>query len=77
MTSRVMFLCLAASIVAFGCGDDPSRPEPGVSFFVTSAEDARDRIGSGPWYNAAGALVANSPDDLHAGNRFRQRNTTS
>src|SRR3954470_19220659 len=26
---------------------------------------ARDRIGSGPWYNAAGLLVANSVADLH------------
>ena len=28
--------------------------------------DARDRIGAGPWYNAAGALVANNRAELHA-----------
>jgi len=28
--------------------------------------NARDRIGIGPWHNAAGALVANSVGDLHA-----------
>ena len=27
---------------------------------------ARDRIGSGPWYNAEGALVASDLDELHA-----------
>ncbi len=29
---------------------------------------ARDRIGSGPWYNAKGGLIAKSVDDLHSGN---------
>jgi hypothetical protein len=28
--------------------------------------NARDRIGSGPWYNAAGVLVASNLTDLHA-----------
>lgn len=28
--------------------------------------NARDRIGSGPWHNAAGTLVANSLTELHA-----------
>jgi len=28
--------------------------------------NARDRIGSGPWYNATGLLVANNLADLHA-----------
>lgn len=28
--------------------------------------DARDRIGSGPWYNAKGALVARNVDELHS-----------
>lgn len=31
-------------------------------------ENARDRIGSGPWYNAKGALVARNVDDLHYSN---------
>jgi hypothetical protein len=30
------------------------------------AVNARDRIGSGPWYNAKGALVANDLNALHA-----------
>lgn len=28
--------------------------------------NARDRIGNGPWHNAAGALIANSLNELHA-----------
>ena len=28
--------------------------------------NARDRIGSGPWYNATGALLANNLTELHA-----------
>ena len=34
------------------------------AYLSTSTEDARDRIGSGPWYNAEGVLVASSVDDL-------------
>jgi hypothetical protein len=30
--------------------------------------DARDRIGSGPWYNFKGLEVASSVDDLHSDN---------
>jgi hypothetical protein len=30
------------------------------------AVNARDRIGSGPWYNAKGVMVARSIDDLHS-----------
>jgi hypothetical protein len=29
------------------------------------AVDARDRIGTGPWYNAKGVLIAKDVDDLH------------
>ncbi len=31
-----------------------------------AAVNARDRIGSGPWYNAKGAMVAESVADLHS-----------
>ncbi len=31
-----------------------------------SAENARDRIGDGPWYNFAGTMVARDIDDLHS-----------
>ena len=30
------------------------------------AVNARDRIGSGPWYNAKGVMIAKSVDDLHS-----------
>ena len=33
-------------------------------------EDARDRIGNGPWYNAKGELVANNLTELHGVNRL-------
>ena len=33
-----------------------------------SAVNARDRIGSGPWYNYAGVMVARDLDDLHSEN---------
>lgn len=37
------------------------------------AVNARDRIGNGPWYNAAGILIAKNVDDLHlAENRINQ-----
>jgi len=35
------------------------------AYLSTSTENARDRIGSGPWHNAAGELIANSVDHLH------------
>ena len=38
------------------------------------AVNARDRIGTGPWYNARGALIANNVADLH-GDVQRDRNT--
>lgn len=34
----------------------------------TAAVNARDRIGSGPWYNAKGVRVAEGVDDLHSSN---------
>ena len=33
-----------------------------------AAENARDRIGSGPWHNAAGDLIGGDIDDLHYNN---------
>jgi len=38
-----------------------TQARPGVP-----AVNARDRIGKGPWYNAAGVMVAKSVDDLHS-----------
>ena len=37
------------------------------AYLSTSAEDARDRIGSGPWVNAAGDTVAEGVEALHDG----------
>ncbi len=34
----------------------------------TPAVNARDRIGTGPWRNAKGAVIANSLDELHGNN---------
>jgi hypothetical protein len=36
------------------------------------AINARDRIGSGPWYNALGALVAESVEHLHGENNLNK-----
>ncbi|MEX2520230.1 MAG: hypothetical protein WD969_12970 [Paracoccaceae bacterium] len=36
------------------------------AYLSTSAENARDRIGTGPWVNAAGDTVAENIDALHA-----------
>lgn len=33
---------------------------------VTNGISARDRIGSGPWYNAKGDMIAKDVDDLHS-----------
>jgi hypothetical protein len=36
------------------------------AYLSTSTENARDRIGAGPWVNAAGVTVADSVDQLHS-----------
>lgn len=47
-------------------GDSP-KVIPGV--------DARDRIGSGPWHNAKGVLIANNVEELHSdGNAINKAN---
>lgn len=35
------------------------------AYLSTASENARDRIGSGPWHNAEGMLIAETLDDLH------------
>ena len=35
------------------------------AYLSTSDVDARDRIGSGPWYNARGTMIARDLADLH------------
>ena len=36
------------------------------AYLSTSTVDARDRIGTGPWRNQAGDVIANDLEDLHA-----------
>jgi len=36
-----------------------------AAYLSSSEENARDRIGSGPWYNVDGVLVAESVEQLH------------
>jgi hypothetical protein len=38
-----------------------------------SAVNARDRIGSGPWYNAKGVMIAADLDELHGLNRLTKQ----
>lgn len=35
-----------------------------AAYLSTTTVDARDRIGAGPWFNAAGVLVATDPEQL-------------
>ena len=39
----------------------------GRPYKITDGVSARDRIGSGPWYNAKGEMIAKDVDDLHSG----------
>lgn len=54
---------------AAGAGDRDWRAY--LSTQGDGAVNARDRIGSGPWHNAKGELIAESVEDLHGpGNRI-------
>jgi hypothetical protein len=46
---------------AAGAGDQTWR-----AYLSAGSTNARDRIGSGPWYNAKGELIASSVDELHS-----------
>lgn len=48
-----------------GAGDRLWRAYLSTSFHDKAAVNAGDRIGTGPWYNAKGELVARGPVDLH------------
>lgn len=50
---------------AAGAGDRTWRAYLSTAFRKASAVNAGDRIGPGPWHNAAGALVARGAVDLH------------
>lgn len=50
---------------AAGAGDREWR-----AYLSTSEEDARERIGDGPWYNADGEMIAANLDELHGDNNI-------
>jgi hypothetical protein len=41
------------------------------------AVNARDRIGSGPWHNAKGELIASNVDELHGANKISKQTALS
>jgi hypothetical protein len=45
------------------------------AYLSSSAENARDRIGDGPWQNADGVVIATSVDDLHSDNNKISKET--
>lgn len=45
------------------------------AYLSSSTVNARDRIGSGPWYNAKGELIANDVADLHSDNNQLSKQT--
>ena len=48
------------------------------AYLSSTKENARDRIGQGPWKNAKGVVVATSVDDLHsANNKLTKENSLS
>ena len=54
---------------AAGAGDRPWRAYLSTQASTLAGTDfvnARDRIGSGPWQNAKGVVIARSVDDLHS-----------
>lgn len=52
---------------AAGAGDRTWHAYLSTAFRKAPAVNAGDRIGPGPWHNAAGAVVAARPADLHRG----------
>ena len=58
-----------------GAGDRTWRAYLGTQEEGRRGTDARSRIGTGPWYNAAGILIATNLDDLHLNNNL-VRNTS-
>ena len=58
-----------------GAGDRTWRAYLGTQEEGRRGIDACSRIGTGPWYNAAGILIATNLDDLHLNNNL-VRNTS-
>lgn len=76
---QISFGVVIASLLVTGC--DRHAPDT-MSFFVTSvpagggqpATNARDRIGTGPWFNSRGVRIATNLEELHGTNNV-WRNT--
>lgn len=62
----------AALAEAVGAGDRDWK-----AYLSSSAENARDRIGAGPWLNADGVTVAASVDELHGENNLTKQTSIS
>lgn len=52
-------------MLADGAGEGGRTWQAYLSTQGPNPLNARDRIGAGPWHNAAGALIGNTADDLH------------
>lgn len=52
---------------AVGAGDKKWR-----AYLSTSEQDARDRIGQGPWFNSNGVQIATNIENLHASNNLNK-----
>jgi hypothetical protein len=64
---------------AAGAGDRVWRAYLSTQASKLDAPDfvnARDRIGTGPWQNAKGAVIARSVEDLHSANHNLNKQTT-
>jgi hypothetical protein len=84
MSSRVV-LAIVFALALLSCfGGAAHAQQSDMTFFVTSAGsgkgadlggavNARDRIGSGPWQNAKGTVVAKSPAELHGTNNISKQ----
>lgn len=46
------------------------------AYLSSSTENARDRIGSGPWFNANGVMVATGIENLHSENNNLTKQTS-
>ena len=55
---------------AVGAGSETWRAYLSTSFGDRAAVNAGDRIGTGPWFNAKGQLLARGVAELHAESRF-------
>jgi len=64
-----------ALATAVGAGKRTWRAYLSTTNAGVPAVNARDRIGSGPWQNVKGDVIATSVDDLHNNNKFTRQIT--